>query len=309
MTTPSEFLSTQEVSTLFRVTETTVKRWADGGLIPCHKSPGGHRKFRFQDVAEFAEARGYPVAGTLDPPLEESRMEQVRVALHTGNYHTIAQVLLKIALAADPDQVYRLLLYLSRHKLKLATLADEVLRPPLVRIGELWESGKLPVDQEHRSSRALIEAMIRLAPELHRKNSNGLHAACACLEGERHEIGLRGLAFALESEGWEVHYIGADTPYDTAAAYARKWKPDLFCVSFTAERPDPALRKGFASVARAVAEGGGKMMAGGFFASNFTLEDLRCDFIAASVTEGIAWTRDAFTLRPGPRKKKTRGGG
>jgi excisionase family DNA binding protein len=300
----SEYISTQEVAGLFKVTETTVKRWADQGIIPCVKSPGGHRKFRLPDIIGFAEKQGYPISGTLEPPLTEAQMEQVRFAIHTQNYHKIAEVLFDEALQADPEGLYQVLLYLSKHNVKLSTLADEVLRPPLVRIGELWKEGKLQIDQEHRTSRAITEAMIRLAPELHRKHSNGMLAVCACLEGERHEIGLRSMAFALETEGWTVHYLGADTPYRTVADYVGKVKPQLLAVSFTASKPDDGMRKGYATVARAVRGVGGKFVAGGFFADNFTTEDLSCDHVAGSIADGVAWVRDAFALRPGPRKKE-----
>ena len=173
----------------------------------------------------------------------------------------------------------------------------------MVRIGELWEGGALQIQQEHRTSRAFTEAMVRLAPELHRKHSNGMTAVCACLEGERHEIGLRSMAFVLETEGWKVQFIGADTPSVTLLEYVRKVKPELLCVSFTVSKPDEVLRREFASIAGAVHEGGGKFVAGGFFAGNFSTEDLHCDHIATSVAEGIAWIRDAFSLRPGPKKK------
>lgn len=300
----SEFISTKEVAGLFRVTETTVKRWTNDGIIPCVKSPGGHRKFMLRDVIRFAEEHGHPISGTLEPPLNESQMEKVRFAIHAQNYHAIAEVLFDEALQADPEGLFRLLLFLSKHNVKLPTLADEILRPPLVRIGQLWEAGRLRVDQEHRASRALTDALVRLAPELHRKEPNGLRAICACPEGERHEIGLRSMAYALEAEGWDVSYLGADTPYEAIADAVRTTRPALLCVSFSLPRADDRLRRGFARAGRAVRSVGGKFMAGGFFASGFTADDLHCDHIAASVAEGISWARDAFSLRPGPKKKR-----
>lgn len=303
MRVPTGFISTQEVAGLLNVTETTVKRWADEGRIRCVKSPGGHRKFRLADLIDFAEEHGYPVSGTLDPPLTKEQMEVVRFAIHTQNYHKIAEVLYDEALQADPEGLFQLLHYLSKHNVKLSTLADEVLRPPMVRIGELWKRGKLRVDQEHRTSRAMTEAMVRLAPQLHRKNANGLSATCACLEGEHHEIGLRSLAFALETEGFRVDYIGSDMPLDNLVRSISKRKPDLVCVSFTSSGPDPNLLRAFADVAKATTGAGGKLLAGGYFAGNFTAAQLHCDHLASSVTDGIAWVRDAFGLKPGPRKK------
>ena len=76
------------------------------------------------------------------------------------------------------------------------------------------------------------------------------------LEGERHEIGLRSMSFALETEGWTVHYLGADMPYRSVADYVGKVKPRLLAVSFTASEPDEGMRKGFATVSRAVRSAG-----------------------------------------------------
>jgi len=303
----SEFISTKEVAKLFSVTETTVKRWADDGLIPCVKSPGGHRKFRLTDIVAFSEGRGYPVTGALDRPLTREQMQAVQVALHTKNYHKVAEVLYDEALQADPEGVFQLLDYLSKHNIKLSTLADEVLRPPLVRIGDLWKEGNLRVDQEHRTSHAVTEAMVRLAPRLHKKEPNGLTALCACLEGEQHEIGLRSLAFALQTEGFKVVFIGAQTPHESLVEAIGHLEPDLVCVSFAASAPGASLAREFAGIAKAVKSVNGKLLAGGFFAGNFTREYLGCDHLASSVTDGIAYVRDAFGLKPGPRKKSLRG--
>jgi excisionase family DNA binding protein len=46
---------------------TTVQRWIDAGLIPAHRTPGGHRRVRPADLHEFARRRGLPVRGAGAP--------------------------------------------------------------------------------------------------------------------------------------------------------------------------------------------------------------------------------------------------
>lgn len=43
-------LTSSDVAVLFGVTAETVKNWADGGRLPHFKTPGGHYRFRREDV-------------------------------------------------------------------------------------------------------------------------------------------------------------------------------------------------------------------------------------------------------------------
>ncbi len=48
-----ELLSTGEVAEIFAVDPATVTRWADKGLIASIRTPGGHRRFKRDDVDAF----------------------------------------------------------------------------------------------------------------------------------------------------------------------------------------------------------------------------------------------------------------
>ena len=51
-------LNTKQVGNLFGVDESTVRRWALSGKIKCISSAGGHRKFSYNDIVEFANKKG-----------------------------------------------------------------------------------------------------------------------------------------------------------------------------------------------------------------------------------------------------------
>ncbi len=227
------YLSTQDVASMIAVTESTVKRWADEGRIPCHRTLGGHRKFLLKDILAFAERNAYPLVGGSAPPLSKHQAEILEFSVLTKNYHKISQLLYDEALQGDRQGLYELLSYLTRSRVAFSTLADEIIRPAMVRIGEEWMQGKLEINREHLASNAIVEALIRLGSQLYHKPDNGLSAVCACVEGDHHEIGLRMVAYALEAEGWKVHYLGANTPVSTIRDFLKQRKPELMCISAT----------------------------------------------------------------------------
>lgn len=55
-------LTSGEVALIFGVTKTTVKRWAEDGHLAAFRTPGGHHRFRRQDV-EALKARNETPAG------------------------------------------------------------------------------------------------------------------------------------------------------------------------------------------------------------------------------------------------------
>jgi len=66
-----------------------------------------------------------------------------------------------------------------------------------------------------------------------------------CAPGERHETGLLALAVLLHSDGWQVVYLGADTPLEEAASLAEDVEASILGVSATmpdaAEAAEPLL--------------------------------------------------------------------
>ena len=300
----STLLSTSEIAALFSVTETTIKRWADEGQIACVKTLGGHRKFLMKEVIRFGENHGYPLTGTIPPTMSSRKLEKLEFSVETRNYKKISEIFLEEALDVDKQGLFDLLSYLYKHHISFSTIGDEVIRPAMVRIGELWAEGKLEVNKEHLASQAVLEILIRLGPQLHHKPSNGMSAVCASAEGDYHEIGLRILAYVLESEGWSVHYVGANTPFDTLGSLIKANTPELICLSFTLEDRPEAFFDNVRSLGKLARSYNATYVVGGFFAGNHSEKDFQCDYISSSAHDAVAFLRDKFQLKPGPKKTK-----
>ncbi len=287
---------------MLQVTETTIKRWADESVLHCIRTAGGHRKFLLKDVVQFAETNGYTVSGSQPPPMSQKQMEQLQIGVHMQNYAKIAAVLKEEAMQSDREGLAMLLLYLYRQHIPLPIVLDKVIQPAFEEIGHEWGKGKLGIDQEHAASHAITEALVRTAPELHRKEPNKKSALCACPQGELHELGLQGLAYSLECEGWKVHYLGGNTPLEVVFSSVRVERPELLCLSMTSVRHRGELLAKLRKVASAVHAYNGKLLIGGQDALKLKAEAVRCDHIASSIQEAIAYSREAFQLKPGPKR-------
>ncbi len=298
----SAILSTQEVASMINVTETTVKRWADEGKLNCAKTLGGHRKFKMKDIVAFAEVNGYPLSGVHPPPMTHEQKELLQFGVITRNYKKVADVFLEEALQGDASGLQQLLQYLYKNHISMGSIADEVIRPALVRIGEMWYNGTLGIEQEHIASNAITEALIRFAPEIHHKGSNGLTALCACPEGEYHEIGLRSFSYVLESEGWSVYYVGANTPFDTIQSFMKTMQPNVVCLSFTVANKNNDFFERMKSLGRYAHSYKAQFIVGGFYSGNYNETDFDCDRIIASSSDAVAYLKDVFKLKPGPKK-------
>lgn len=207
------FLSTRDVASALGVSEATVKRWSDDGLITCRRTPGGHRKFTREDVDAFVRTHHFASPESIAPPPSLAPEEVVRLAI-----------------AGDARVLHRTVSAALQRGLPLADLLDLHLAPAMLEVGEQWACAGLTVAEEHLVSTTITTVLAQLAEELGRETNRGV-AVAACLAGERHDIGLRMASLVLRAKGFKVLSTGADTPVADVARLGLARHADVFLVS------------------------------------------------------------------------------
>jgi methanogenic corrinoid protein MtbC1 len=208
------------------VPQDTIRKWEQRyGVLKPERTAGGQRRYTELDVArvEWLKARldeGYRIgeAASLLGPGDRAPLSAV----------DLRNEIVDAALRADVSGLGSLV----EQALSLSSLQDaffEVLAPALTEVGERWAAGELTVAQEHLATSTVRAAMQRLLADV-RADVRGV-AVLACVPGEQHEIGLLMLAVLMRADGWQVAYLGADTPVPDAVALARDLGATALCFS------------------------------------------------------------------------------
>jgi methanogenic corrinoid protein MtbC1 len=223
----------------------TIRKWEQRyGVLSPARTSGGQRRYTEIDVArvEWLKARlheGYRIGEAAALLGDSPPTPQAPAELH--------RAFVEATRASDVDALVRLV----DRALALASLEDTlttVLAPALVDVGDQWASGDLTVAQEHLASSTVRSALQKLLADA-RASVRGV-AVLGCAPGEQHEIGLMMLAVLLRSDGWQVAYLGADTPIDDALDFASRVGARALC--FSAATQENAKRVASGLDARAV---------------------------------------------------------
>jgi MerR family transcriptional regulator, light-induced transcriptional regulator len=275
-------LSTADVARLFSVTETTVKRWADGGMLKCQKTPGGHRKFAIRHVVEFAEDQKFEPVGTIAVDEDDSNKGAMEVAILKRDFESLKSIFIEKSLSPDRTDLFQYLSYLYQHHFQLWEIHDLVLRPGMYEIGERWARGELGINHEHLASQEVLNALAKLQTQILINPPAGRSVVCACMSDELHEIGLRCATYLFESEGWHVHYLGSRTPGHSIVDAVKELKPSLLCLSATGSGSDKPFEEELKELCANAKILGVTVIIGGALARPEFVSEGLCDAVFAS---------------------------
>jgi len=113
----------------------------------------------------------------------------------------------------------------------LVELEQHVIAPALCRIGDMWQLNQVSVAQEHMAT-AIAQSV--MTGGLLRSPAPAMTARkilLACVEGNSHAIGLSMVSDAFQLAGWDVDYLGANTPTSALVEHVVASAPDLVGLS------------------------------------------------------------------------------
>ena len=222
MTTDS--LTTKAVAKLLHVSEATVKRWADSGLLASDKTLGGHRRFSLQSVAQLRREQG------IGPGMQAAQRKSARKKSNLSPLPSSGSFTESL-LRGDEKEAAAVLVDAYLHGHALVSLFDTTITEAMHQVGELWFKGAITIADEHLATRVVLSALQKLSGIVLPAQSTGFKAICCGIEGDLHELPIHLVAMILESEGWEARNLGPNTPLFALRDLVARQRPKLVCIS------------------------------------------------------------------------------
>lgn len=258
--------STQEAARLLGINVSTAKRWADGGHLRCAKTSGGHRRFRLDDIVEFAEKQGLKTAALRpftfrgDQGSDDRFLERL---LLDRDWGPIQDIVLREALGGNEKEVGRLFTAALVSGWHPSELCDHVIAPAMAQVGHQWAQNRLTVADEHLATHTIGRSLTKLPRDWNRALEVPLTALCGVFAPDLHELACSCVALVLSYEGWDVRVLGAGTPSDAFVSAVERIRPDLVCVSATVIYDTVAFRTDCERLSLASLDLGNKYVIGG----------------------------------------------
>lgn len=130
---------------------------------------------------------------------------------------------------------YEIIRDISHDGIGLIDLYQYVFEPTMKEVGNLWETGKISIADEHIISDLIDRALISISENGYRASgpSKNLTAAFLLPGAEMHQLPLKMTAAIFKDAGWTVNYIGKSIPLFSLQHYLEKNVVDVLVLSIT----------------------------------------------------------------------------
>jgi DNA-binding transcriptional MerR regulator/methylmalonyl-CoA mutase cobalamin-binding subunit len=224
----------------------TLRAWERRyGVLSPGRSDGGYRLYSERDISTLRWLKSQVDAGVSisravalleirhqageEPELEIDRLRTHSTPENARGADTIVAELVEALNAFNEPQAENILgeafaLY------PVDVVAEEVITPTLVEIGERWHRGEATIVQEHFATaflRRRLTALFHAYPQ----PLVGPLAITGSAPSEWHDVGILLVSMVLRLHGWRVIYLGQNVPTDHLLREVRKLKPEMVCLS------------------------------------------------------------------------------
>lgn len=296
MKNASDIISPKQVARAIGVSESSLKRWCDQGLIQSVRTAGGHRKMNIAEVLRYVREQNHKLVSP-----EILGLPPVSDHASTGVTHG-AQRLVDALLAGDELVARQIVfdLYLAKHS--RSVIFDEVIAAAFREIGDRWACHDAEVYQERRACEIALRVLFDLRRVQQVPEGKWL-ATGGTIEGDLYSLPSAMAELVLRDAGFYATSLGTSIPVFSLVKAVQETRPKLFWLSVSHIRDGLDFVTEFTALSQACVTAGTALAVGG----RALTADLRTRMTYSAYCDNMQHL-EAFakTLwRPLARKKKS----
>lgn len=187
-------------------------------LLRPKRGPGGHRLYGRKDLRVLRAIRQLLDAGRSIGEINDIGRDQLLgmalpSAVSSDQMEAWTRGIVEAALSMD-ERTLQDTLDDALASLEPEHAIERVVLAAQRRIGSLWSQGQCSIASEHMATGIFVFRLRGLVEDEESQAAAGApHALCACVPGERHELGLLAIAYSLARRGVRITMLGADVPF------------------------------------------------------------------------------------------------
>lgn len=232
-----DLVSPKQVARAIGVSESSLKRWCDRGLIEFTRTAGGHRKLHTRSVIEFLKSSGHELVDPeiLGLPSTSGHGERTLNAAKNR--------LVQSLITGDETACRQIIIDLYLAKNRISQIGDEVIGAAFRQVGDLWDCGDVEVYQERLSCEICIRILHELRAMLPAVKQDAPVAIGGTLDGDQYTLGTTLVELVLRDNGWNATSLGNSLPFSTLKAAIETRQPKLFWLSVSYIRDEDLFLK------------------------------------------------------------------
>ncbi|WP_417382641.1 helix-turn-helix domain-containing protein [Gimesia sp.] len=229
----NEFLTPKQVSRAIQVSESSVKRWCDKGIIPTQYTGGGHRRIALSELIEFLRSSKHQLIRPEVLGLPATTGQTVWVIDRATDQFTDA------LLKGDEEQCRQIILdlYLAEHC--ISSICDLVFAKAFSIIGDRWVCGDAEVYQERYGCEVSLRVLHELRTLIPHPPAEAPVAIGGTPEGDLYSLPTTMVELVLRDTKWNALSLGTNLPFATLGAAIKQHRPRIFWLSVSYIKKEP----------------------------------------------------------------------
>ncbi len=255
--------TTEDLSKMFRVGKSTIKRWTDEGKLQCFKTPGGHRKFKTANVREFVTHYHYEVSSPVLNFVKEST--EPKSFIFARNGQTPAEDCFTDAIKGRRYPIEQAFSSLYAMGIPLAAIFDQLLTPVIRMVHTKFQHQLISSMEFQIAKNTLTHSIIHFTDLIPKSDKRETELYCLSVNEGLTEVDLKAVERLLENIGMTVYNLGNVLTKFAAVDIVSQCKPEDVFVVLSLDHSSDDIIGQFNALTAGVQAYGGNVYTSNFF--------------------------------------------